>query len=157
MYAINPADGSVVWQKILKGTVIAPVTLANGIVYAASTTGLEAFDSKTGESVWTDPAQAMMYSQPILVDGVLYTTYLNGRVTAWMAPSGSPEVQSAVANNLMPFAEVPYNRYWNDNLAKNQLNSFFSSKPSACVNGCDTCSTQCNVAEGSCMARAWTS
>lgn len=72
----------------------------------------------------------------------------------WMAPSVSPEVQLVVANNLMPFAEVPYNRYWNDSLAKNQFNSLFSSKPSACVNSCDTCGIQCNLDEQTCLASA---
>ncbi len=98
VYAINPVDGSVVWKQILTGTVIAPVTLANGIVYAASacdlssnykcaTGGLVALNSDTGELLWEDPAHATMYSQPILANGVLYTTYLmQGRISAWQAP-----------------------------------------------------------------------
>lgn len=98
VYAINPADGSVVWKTILPGTVIAPVTLHNGIVYAAmacdlssnykcSTGGLVALNSETGEVLWEDPTHSTMYGQPIIADGVLYTTYLmGGRITAWQAP-----------------------------------------------------------------------
>jgi polyvinyl alcohol dehydrogenase (cytochrome) len=89
VYAINPLDGSVVWKQILTGPVIAPVTVANGVVFAASTAGLVTFDRTTGDLLWTDPARAMMYSQPIIADGVLYTSYVKGRITAWQSPESS--------------------------------------------------------------------
>ena len=65
-----------------------------------------------------------------------------------------PLVQEFVTGNQMPFAEVPFNRYWNDTNAQNLFDSFFSTQPSACVSSCDACSSRCNVAEGQCMAGA---
>ncbi len=70
-----------------------------------------------------------------------------------------PLVQSAVAStNVMPLAEVPYNRYGKDLTAQNEFNSFFSNQPSACVASCDTnnnkCNANCNVTEGQCMQGA---
>lgn len=88
LYAIVPATGDVVWKKNdLDGTVIAPPTVANGLVYAASTTGVAAFDTQSGEVVWTDAAYGLSYAQPVIVDGTLYTTYLQGDIIAWRLPA----------------------------------------------------------------------
>jgi outer membrane protein assembly factor BamB len=86
LYAIVPDTGEIVWKRVLTGTVIAPTTVANGVVYAASTTGVAAFDAQTGETVWEDGTQSVSYAQPVIVDGTLYTTYLPGYVVAWKLP-----------------------------------------------------------------------
>src|SRR5260370_4119754 len=83
IYAIAPSTGEVVWKNGLDGTVIAPTTVANGVVYAASLTGLLAFEAQTGELLWRDGTQTISYAQPVVVDGVLYSTYLKGNVVAW--------------------------------------------------------------------------
>ena len=86
LFAINPADGSVVWSQTLTGVVLAPVTLTDEVVFAATTQGLIAFDTKTGEQLWSDGSTDTLYCQPILVDGMLFATYLNGRILAWNLP-----------------------------------------------------------------------
>jgi len=94
LYAVVPDTGEIVWKRELDGTVIAPTTVANGLLYAASTTGVAAFDSQTGEMVWEDGAAAISYAQPVISDGTLYTTYLPGQVMAWRLPpamSNRPE------------------------------------------------------------------
>ncbi|HEV2687642.1 MAG TPA: PQQ-binding-like beta-propeller repeat protein, partial [Bryobacteraceae bacterium] len=74
------------WKRALSGTVLAPTTVANGLVYAASTTGVAAFDAWTGDTVWEDGTTGISYAQPVVVDGTLYTTYLVGDVIAWRLP-----------------------------------------------------------------------
>ena len=83
VYAIAPGTGEVIWKQGLEGTVIAPTTVANGMVYAASTAGLLAFDCQTGDLLWRDGTQAISYAQPVIADGTLYSTYLKGDVIAW--------------------------------------------------------------------------
>lgn len=83
IYSINPDDGSIRWVTNTPGTIIAPVTRTGTLVYAGTTTGLNVFDAATGQVVWTDENYAGMYSQPVVVDGTVYCTYVNGDVIAW--------------------------------------------------------------------------
>ncbi len=64
--------------------------------------------------------------------------------------------QSVVIGNLMPFAEVPYNKYWSDAKAQGEFTSFFSTQPSVCVGACgaNACNATCNVSAGQCMLQA---
>ena len=82
VYAIKPDTGDILWQQDLDGTVIAPVTVANGLIYTSTTTGLKVFDSQTGEAVWDDGGYGLLYSQTIVQDGCIYNTYLDGSVVA---------------------------------------------------------------------------
>ena len=83
VYAVDAATGQVTWRQDLVGAVIAPVTVANGVVFASSTAGAVGFNAATGAWVWDDGAYGVIYSQPVVVDGALYTTYLNGDVVSW--------------------------------------------------------------------------
>lgn len=76
VYAIDPASGRMVWLQSLIGTVLAPVTIANGIVFASTTYGAVALDSGSGTYLWDDSAYGTLYSQAVIADGSLYTTYL---------------------------------------------------------------------------------
>ena len=82
VYAINPDTGEILWEQDLDGTVIAPVTVANGLIYTSTTSGLKVFDSQTGEAVWDDGGYGLLYSQTIVQDGSIYNTYLDGSVVA---------------------------------------------------------------------------
>lgn len=82
VYALNPDTGEVLWVQDLNGTVIAPVTVANGLVYVSSTMGLLVFNAQTGEPVWDDGNYGLLYSQTVVQDGSIYNTYLNGDVVA---------------------------------------------------------------------------
>jgi polyvinyl alcohol dehydrogenase (cytochrome) len=86
LWAIRPSDGSVIWVRDLDGTVIAPVTVANGLVFVCSTTGFEIFHAATGQLLWHDRIQGTMFSQPVVVNGTVYTTYLSGEAAAWAIP-----------------------------------------------------------------------
>ena len=82
VYAINPDTGDVIWEQDTQGTVIAPVTVANGLVYASTTVGLMVLDSQTGDMAWDDRAYGSLYSQTIVQDGAIYNTYFDGTVVA---------------------------------------------------------------------------
>jgi len=90
VYAINPDAGDVVWEQDIPGTVIAPVTVANGLVYVSTTNGLVVFDSQTGEAVWTDGGYGLLYSQTIVQDGAIYNTYFDGTVVARQVVNAEP-------------------------------------------------------------------
>jgi polyvinyl alcohol dehydrogenase (cytochrome) len=86
LWAIRPSDGSAIWVRDLDGPVIAPVTVANGLVLVSSTTGFEIFHAATGQLLWHDRINSMIFSQPVVVDGTVFTTYLSGEAAAWAIP-----------------------------------------------------------------------
>ena len=89
VYAIEPSSGEVLWRQGLPGVVIAPVTVANGIVFASTATGLVALDTNTGNPLWDDGGYGMLYSQPIVSGDTIYSTYVSGDVIAWRLPPSS--------------------------------------------------------------------
>ena len=82
VYAIDPDNGAILWRRLLNGTVIAPVTLANGLVYVSTLKGLEVFEAKTGERLFKGPP-VTIFSQAAVSGGVVYSTQANGQVVAW--------------------------------------------------------------------------
>jgi polyvinyl alcohol dehydrogenase (cytochrome) len=86
VYAIDPTTGAILWRQLLEGTVIAPVTVANGVVYVSTLTGFEAYDALTGDRLFKAPDNAILYSQPVVCDGRIYSTFLGGAVISWKAP-----------------------------------------------------------------------
>jgi uncharacterized protein (TIGR03437 family) len=101
LWAINPSDGSAIWVRDLDGTVIAPVTVANGLVFVSSTTGFEIYHAATGQLLWHDRINGAMYSQPVIVDGTVFTTYLSGEAAAWAIPP-------ATATTLYSFSSASF-------------------------------------------------
>ncbi len=86
IYAIEPATGRVIWRRILTGTIIAPVTVANRLVFASTLTGLNIFDAATGQTLFAEGDRNGLYSQPVVADGTIYCTYISGDVVAWRVP-----------------------------------------------------------------------
>ena len=87
VYAIDPSDGQTIWLNAIPQPVIAPVTFANGVLYVSSVSGVFAYNAQTGEQLWDDGGLGTIYSQPVIVDGTLYTTYFSGDVIAWTVPA----------------------------------------------------------------------
>lgn len=58
LHAIDAADGSIKWHQPLAAPTYAPVTYANGVVFAPSTTTLSAaaYDAASGLQLWRAPA-----------------------------------------------------------------------------------------------------
>ncbi|MDQ6760089.1 MAG: PQQ-binding-like beta-propeller repeat protein, partial [Acidobacteriota bacterium] len=100
LYAIDAQTGQTVWSQQLVGTVIAPVTLVNGVVFVSSTAGAVAFDALSGAYLWDDAAYGLLYSQPVVAGGTLYTTYFNGDVIAWKLTGTDPADSTGAARSL---------------------------------------------------------
>ena len=100
VYAIDPVTQQAVWWHSLPGTVIAPVTLANGVLYAGTLQGAVAFDAQTGDRLWDDGGYGAIFSQPVVVNGMLYLTYVKGDVIAWSLPNAT--TNSTPATPTMP-------------------------------------------------------
>lgn len=86
LYALEPMTGRVLWRQLLAGAMIAPPTVAAGVVYAPTLTGLQVFDAATGTLLWQDPTGTPQFGQVAVVDGVVYAGYSDGSVRAWTAP-----------------------------------------------------------------------
>ena len=89
VWAIDPSSGAPLWRRETDGVVIAPVTVAGGLVYAPTSAGLVVLDAASGEPVWNDGNFGLLYSQAVVADGTVFATYLSGDVVAWR-PSGAP-------------------------------------------------------------------
>jgi uncharacterized protein (TIGR03437 family) len=88
VYAFDPAGQQILWMYAARAAVLAPVTLTPGLVFVASEQGLSALDATTGLELWNDGETTGLYSQPVVSNGVLYATYVDGSVVAW-APANN--------------------------------------------------------------------
>jgi polyvinyl alcohol dehydrogenase (cytochrome) len=57
LFALDPSDGAIVWQRELTGWVWAPITTANGVGIVASDKDLHAFDVTTGLDLFVYPTE----------------------------------------------------------------------------------------------------
>jgi polyvinyl alcohol dehydrogenase (cytochrome) len=111
--ALNAATGAIVWQipdpgldpvnPTLPADTLGPVTVANGVVYAASMSGaMYAFEAGTGKQLWTFQAAGSVNAAPAVWNGVLYWgsgyhnfppkpvgTASNEFYSFWLPPSGN--------------------------------------------------------------------
>lgn len=102
VYAIDPSTGQTIWMHALSDTVIAPVTVANGLVYVSTTTGAIAYNASTGDRLWDDGGYGTLYSQPVVVNGTLFTTYFEGDVVAWTLPGPATLDRYMYSGTSMP-------------------------------------------------------
>ncbi len=81
--ALDPATGSILWQvpdpglspvdPSVPAMALGPVTAANGVVYAASMSGiLYAMDASTGQVLWAYDTGASVNAAPAIVNGWAY-------------------------------------------------------------------------------------
>jgi polyvinyl alcohol dehydrogenase (cytochrome) len=81
--ALNAATGQIVWQvpdtgldplnAALPADTLGPVTVANGVLYAASMSGtMYAFNASSGATLWTYKAAGSVNAAPAVFNGVLY-------------------------------------------------------------------------------------
>jgi polyvinyl alcohol dehydrogenase (cytochrome) len=106
--ALNPATGAILWQVPDPGfstvhpgvhaLALGPVTVANGVVYAASMSGyMYALNATTGATLWSFQAPGSVNASPAVVNGTLYwgTGYHN-------FPAGAPV--GTASNTFYAFA-----------------------------------------------------
>ena len=72
LMAMNPADGSVEWERQLPAWVWAPITLANGVGFVAADRQIQAFDVTTGAKLFSMDTEGTIASGAAIVDGRVY-------------------------------------------------------------------------------------
>ena len=72
LMAMNPADGSVLWERQLPAWVWGPITLANGVGFVAADSDLQAFDVETGERLTVIDTPGTIASGASIADGRVY-------------------------------------------------------------------------------------
>jgi polyvinyl alcohol dehydrogenase (cytochrome) len=81
LFAIDPATCDVVWERQLRGIVLAPITVANGVGFVGADRHLEAFDTDTGQRLLSYDAPSTIASAPTVSDGrVAFGTGINWSV-----------------------------------------------------------------------------
>ena len=86
VYAFTPG-GDQLWIANLDDVVLAPVTVANGLVFVSTVTRLVVLDAATGDKLWDDGGVGPLYAQPVVLDGTVYAPYVNGSLVAYRLPA----------------------------------------------------------------------
>jgi outer membrane protein assembly factor BamB len=89
LYALNAADGKVLWQSPLTGvpTKGGNVALANGVVYYVDEPALKAFDAKTGKLLWMSaPEPSASIGSAVAVAGHSVVANHYGVIAAYRLP-----------------------------------------------------------------------
>ncbi|HMJ15878.1 MAG TPA: PQQ-binding-like beta-propeller repeat protein [Polyangiaceae bacterium] len=70
--ALNPSNGSVIWERQLPAWVWAPITVANGIGFVAYEKQLQAFDVRNGNKLFSYRTNGTISSSPVVANGAVY-------------------------------------------------------------------------------------
>ncbi|MEX2158855.1 MAG: PQQ-binding-like beta-propeller repeat protein [Dehalococcoidia bacterium] len=72
LMAPDPATGDIVWERQLPAWVWAPITLANGVGFVSAERQFEAFDTKTGEMLFSLQASGTIASGAAISNGRVF-------------------------------------------------------------------------------------
>jgi outer membrane protein assembly factor BamB len=100
--AVNPADGSYLWQDCLTdGPVLAPVSASPGIVAVAEGDALELMNSANGQVLFraADPSSSQYYGGPAIANGAVYIGTQSGYLHAYGAPPPQPPPGTTLARD----------------------------------------------------------
>jgi len=94
LYALNARTGAVRWNKFIG--LPSSAAVANGVVYVASTYAtMYALDARTGAELWSYSTGDVIYSDPTIVNGVLYFGSYDAHIYACSLKYRSAEAKSA--------------------------------------------------------------
>jgi eukaryotic-like serine/threonine-protein kinase len=134
MYAVDIAKGTLLWKFLIPAsgtsdvTINASATVANGIVYFSSYNyTLYALDAKTGTSKWTYTDKTFSYTNPAIVDGILY--FSASSIIAFDASTGTKkwEVPNIYARGITLNNGILYGAM-SDNVSKVQSISAYNAQ-----------------------------
>ncbi len=88
MTALDPATGRVIWSYSwqLQGPVLGPVSVANGVVFAAAGTSCFALDAAKGTLLWKADTAAMVYAGVAISDGRVFFGDTAGNLYCYEIP-----------------------------------------------------------------------
>jgi polyvinyl alcohol dehydrogenase (cytochrome) len=72
LMAMDPGDGSIIWERQLPAWVWAPITIANGVGYVSAESELQAFDVETGQQLFTFQTGGTITSGAAVSAGQVY-------------------------------------------------------------------------------------
>jgi polyvinyl alcohol dehydrogenase (cytochrome) len=81
--AVDPGTGKILWRHTFQGPVVAPVSFANGVVFAVGGTTVVALDSATGSVLWSFEMKAWGFGGISIARGRAYIGDLDGNVYAF--------------------------------------------------------------------------
>jgi len=77
--AINPENGTLVWESNEYLPEVASPVVSDGLLFIATTYGILAcYDAHTGNKYWEKELGEGFYGSPVVADGKLYATAMNG-------------------------------------------------------------------------------
>ncbi len=90
IYAIDSAEGDLIWQYTTGGIVYSSPAVADGVIYAGSWDGnLYALDANTGAFLWKYSTGDHVDSSPAVVNGVVYVGSNDQKIYALDAKTGA--------------------------------------------------------------------
>jgi outer membrane protein assembly factor BamB len=81
--AVNPGTGKVVWRHTFGGPVVAPVSFANGVVFAVGGNTVVALDAVTGSLLWSFDMNNWGFGGIVIARGRAYVGDLDGNLYAF--------------------------------------------------------------------------
>ncbi|MBI5266269.1 MAG: PQQ-binding-like beta-propeller repeat protein [candidate division Zixibacteria bacterium] len=108
VYALNPSDGKIEWEKSLDGPIWCPAAVAEGRVYVAHSGGrLFALDAATGRDLWSFAAVDVVKSAPLVVGACTIVGTLTGKVWSLRSTDGTIVDSATVTGpvNLSPVTD----------------------------------------------------
>jgi len=88
--ALDPATGGILWLAKLPGVVVAPISYANGVLFAPAGTSVYGLDADTGAVLWHADLAGKVYGGVAISNGRIYFGDLAGNVYAWGVPFPAP-------------------------------------------------------------------
>ena len=88
--ALDPATGSILWTWAAPGPVLAPVSYANGVVFAAGGKSCVALDAETGALLWEADAPADLFGGIAISNGRIFFGDVAGNLYAYAVPVAFP-------------------------------------------------------------------
>ncbi|MGA8807973.1 MAG: PQQ-binding-like beta-propeller repeat protein [Thermoanaerobaculia bacterium] len=81
--ALDPGTGKILWRQTFAGPVLAPVSFANGVLFAVGGTTVAAFDAETGTLLWSFEMDAPGFGGIAIARGRAYVGDLAGNLYAF--------------------------------------------------------------------------
>ena len=89
LYALNPADGAVIWKTDLGGAMVSSPALAEGVLYVGTFADkLVAVQAADGAALWEAPTKGWVWSTPLLDQDRLFFGDVAGTFYALDAATG---------------------------------------------------------------------
>lgn len=130
--ALKAVDGSLLWKRALAGTVDMTPAVANGLVFAGTSTGVfQALDAATGEPAWTaEGFGPFAASNPIVRNGVVYVGDRGLDRGTERAPfnSSTIDLDSSRSGALLAFDAETGEQRWGRTFGATGLSDPFVSK-----------------------------